>query len=144
MTILEITINKNIEVVWDYIKDISSHTQWMQDAKSIELLFGSANTIGANYLCITKVAGIKTDDIFKIIKYEKPNLIEISHTGVVNGSGFFRLVKIDETTTKFTWEENLRFPWYMGSIVGKKFGMLLLHKIWKKNLLRLKEQVENK
>ena len=95
-------------------------------------------------MCKTKVGFLKTNDIFEIIKYSEPNLIEIYHTGNVSGLGYFKLNELDEDQTEFIWEEDLVFPLYMGSIIGKKIAMLILHRIWNKNLLNLKSSIENK
>ena len=144
MTKLSITINKDIQSVWDSVKDINSHIDWMQDADTIELISGSQNEIGSKYLCKTKVGFLKTNDIFEIIKYSEPNLIKIYHTGNVSGLGYFKLNELDEDQTEFILEEDLVFPLYMGSIIGKKIAMLILHRIWNKNLLNLKSSIENK
>ena len=143
MTILKIVINKDQQSVFDYIADIKSHVGWMADAKSIELISGEANRVGSKYICDTKVGPLSTLDNFEILKYENPTMIEIFHFGKVSGSGFFHINKIDENNTEFVWEEHLQFPWYMGSIVGKKIAMVLLHNIWRKNLETLKNQIEN-
>ena len=120
MTKLSITINKDIQSVWDSVKDINSHIDWMQDADTIELISGSQNEIGSKYMCKTKVGFLKTNKL-----------------NVFNECG-------DEDQTEFIWEEDLVFPLYMGSIIGKKIAMLILHRIWNKNLLNLKSSIENK
>ena len=142
MTKLKVTIEKNIDIVWDHIANIESHVTWMQDARTIELTSGTANTVGALYKCDTKIGPLRTIDRFEIIKYDRPNFMEIFHIGTVDGTGYFKLEKIDENKTVFIWEEELKFPWYMGASIGKKIAMKLLHSIWRKNLQRLKAEIE--
>jgi len=143
MTNLSIEIEAPIEKVWQHISNIESHVTWMDDANTIELIEGEPNNIGAKYLCVTQVSVLKTKDTMKVIAFEAPNFMEMEHIGAVTGTGTFRLVSINANTTKFVWEENLKFPLYMGAAIGKFFGMALLHRIWKKNLENLKSEIEN-
>lgn len=142
MTKLKVAINKDLDTVWNYIADIKSHENWMQDAKNVDLISGEANTVGAKYVCDTVVGPLKVKDTFEVLSYEKPNYMEIYHYGAVNGSGYFRLNRLTKNTTEFIWEEELKFPWYMGSFAGKKIAMFLLHNIWRKNLQTLKRNIE--
>ncbi len=142
MTQLKIAINKDIETVWEYISNIESHQNWMQDAKNVELISGVPNAVGAKYVCDTMVGPLRTKDTFELLAYKKPDYMEIYHFGAVSGSGYFRLKKLTQNCTEFIWEEELKFPLYMGGIAGKKIAMFLLHNIWRKNLRNLKEAIE--
>jgi len=42
----------------------------------------------------------------------------------------------------FTWDEELKFPIYLGGPIGEFFGGMVLKQIWKKNLKNLKEIIE--
>jgi len=143
MSKLEIEINAPLETVWKHISDIESHVSWMNDAKTIELIDGDPNSVGTKYLCDTQIGILSTKDTMKVIAYRSPDFMEIEHIGAVTGSGTFTLKSLDKNSTLFVWEENLKFPLYMGASIGKFFGMALLHKIWKKNLLNLKNEIEN-
>ena len=57
--------------------------------------------------------------------------------------GLLKLEKIDDNKTLFIWEETLKFPIYLGSIVGEFFGAPVLKLIWKRNLKNLKEEIWN-
>jgi uncharacterized protein YndB with AHSA1/START domain len=144
MTDLFIDIDAPIDDVWSYIADIESHVDWMDDAESIVRLNDKDNESGAKYLCATRVGPLTTNDVMEVTAYEAPHLMRIQHIGSVSGSGEFRLEEIDERTTRFTWHEELVFPWYMGGPVGKIVGMKLLHHVWRGNLETLKKEVETK
>ena len=64
------------------------------------------------------------------------------HQGIVTGKGVFYLSEINENSTKFTWDEELKFPLYLGGPIGEFFGGIILKQIWKKNLKNLKEIIE--
>ena len=44
--------------------------------------------------------------------------------------------------TRFTWNERLRFPWWLGGAVGARLAKPVLRAIWRRNLRRLKAIVE--
>lgn len=142
MTSVCITIEAPVPTVWEYISDIASHVHWMIDAHAITLESGTANTAGAIYLCDTRLGPVKTNDIMEIIRYDSPILMEIKHKGAVSGTGTFHLSESSDSSTLFVWEENLVFPRYMGSALGKAIAMTFLHRIWKKNLQKLKNEIE--
>ena len=115
----------------------------MADARSIISTSEKQNDVDATYICDTKLGPLSTLDRMRVLRYEPPFILEIEHVGSVTGSGEFRLERIGNQQTKFVWEERLRFPWHMGARVGKFVGMLLLHRIWKRNLIALKAQIES-
>ena len=67
----------------------------------------------------------------------------VRHTGVVTGSGRFTLVPIDlGRRTRFTWDEDLSFPWWLGGRVGERLGgRLVMRTIWRRNLRELERLV---
>ena len=62
--------------------------------------------------------------------------------GIVTGTGRFTLAPTDHGGTRFAWEEALRFPWWMGGPIGGFFGSFVLAAIWRRNLGRLKREIE--
>jgi hypothetical protein len=70
----------------------------------------------------------------------------VRHTGVVTGSGSFRLTPIDlDRRTRMTWSEELRFPWWLGGRIGEAIGgSLVMRAIWRRNLRSLKRLVESR
>ena len=51
----------------------------------------------------------------EITEWEPERSMGVRHSGIVTGTGVFTLEPIDlERRTRFTWTEDLRFPWYLG------------------------------
>jgi hypothetical protein len=46
--------------------------------------------------------------------------------------------------TDFTWTETLTFPPRLGGPVGAFVGGLVLRAIWRRNLVALKQRIENR
>jgi hypothetical protein len=69
----------------------------------------------------------------------------VKHTGIVTGSGVFTLEPLDlGRRTRFTWTEDLRFPWYLGGRIGELVGgQLVMKAIWRRNLKALQRLVEH-
>jgi hypothetical protein len=67
----------------------------------------------------------------------------VEHTGVVTGTGRFTLRRNGRDGTTFAWDEELRFPWWLGGPVGELVGGRVLAAIWRRNLRGLKTLVED-
>ena len=52
------------------------------------------------------------------------------------------LREVGKERTEFMWEELLTFPLWMGGAVGARFGGPVMARLWRRNLSRLKRQVE--
>ena len=65
----------------------------------------------------------------------------IRHSGLVKGAGRFTLKRIPGGTL-FTWDEKLRFPWWLGGRITALFAAPVLRHVWKGNLRRLKSLLE--
>ena len=129
-------------VVWDAIEDISTHVEWMADAESIEFLTHRTRGVDTTFVCTTKVGPFRTRDVMTITEWSPRHTMGIAHEGVVKGSGRFTLARRRGGRTKFTWKERLQFPWWMGGPVGAIVAKPILRAVWKRNLRRLKVQVE--
>ncbi len=128
--------------MWDAIDDIATHSQWMADAESIEFLTHRTQGIDTTFTCITRVGPFHLRDVLTITEWSPRHAMGISHDGVVRGSGRFTLRRRSGGRTKFTWREQLRFPWWLGGPLGALVAKPILRHIWKGNLGRLKAIVE--
>ena len=135
-------INKPIEVVWDEVKIMKNHVNWMQDAAKIDFLSKNKAGIDTKMKVLTKVGPFFLNDIITVTTWEEMNSIGVMHEGIVTGEGVFYLSANDENSTKFEWIEDLKAPYYLGGPIAEFFGGFVLKLIWKRNLMNLKNILE--
>jgi Polyketide cyclase / dehydrase and lipid transport len=137
-----ITIEAPPAAVWADVKRIDSHVEWMRDAESIRLRSRRRSGVGTEFECVTRVGPFATTDVLVVTEWRPRRAIGISHQGAVRGQGRFTLHRRRGRRTRFCWRERLRFPWWMGGLLGEVLAWPLLRGIWKGNLRRLKARVE--
>lgn len=131
--------------VWSVVEPIERHVDWMADAVAIRFTGASTRGIGTEFECDTKVGPITLTDVMTVTEWQPERTMGVRHTGVVTGTGVFELEPIDlGRRTRFTWTEDLSFPWYLGGRLGEIVGgQAVMKQIWKRNLRRLRSIVEN-
>lgn len=127
--------------VWRAVRDIGSHVRWMHDAETIRVTSPRTTGVGTTFTCETKVGPLRLNDRMEIVEWRERKAMGIRHDGIVRGVGRFTL-RPRPGGTLFTWEERLRFPWWLGGPVTAVFAKPVLRSIWKRNLATLKEMVE--
>lgn len=135
-------INRSAEDIWADVRDIQSHTTWMQDAEEIRFLTDHIEGVGTKFECDTKVGPFKLTDVMEITEWVDERRMGVRHVGLVEGSGVFTLTPVGPNQTEFRWEEDLKFPIFMGGPVGAFAARPVLKAIWKRNLARLKARIE--
>lgn len=138
---VETTIEAPPADVWAAIEDIGSHVRWMEDAVTIRFTTERTTGVGAAFDCDTRVGPFRLTDRMAVTEWDPPRTLGIRHAGVVTGTGRFVLTPIDDGT-RFSWEEELSFPTWMGASVGGCLAAPLLTRVWKRNLANLKGLVE--
>lgn len=128
--------------VWRQVRDISSHVGWMADAEAIRFTSRTRSGVGTTFECDTRVGPLTLTDSMAVTSWVERREMGVRHTGVVTGTGRFTLRRARRGRTRFTWEERLVFPWWLGGRVGGVVGAQVLKQIWKGNLRRLKASVE--
>ena len=121
--------------MWDAVRDIESHVEWMEDARSIT--FTSPTTFD----CLTVVGPFRTTDHMEIVSWDEGRAMGIRHVGVVRGEGRFTLEPLGAGSTRFSWDERLSFPWWMGGPVGALVAKPVLRRIWRRNLANLRRLI---
>jgi uncharacterized protein YndB with AHSA1/START domain len=143
---ITITVCTTIEAppatVWAAVEHIESHTEWMKDAVRITFESEQHSGVGAEFECLTRVGPLVTTDRFIVNQWRPGELMGIEHRGAVTGDAEFRLTPGDNESTRFCWEERLRFPWWLGSVVGERVGAPVLRRLWTGNVARLKASIE--
>ena len=137
-----IIINKPLDTVWQEVKVMENHVNWMEDAVKIDILSENNSGIDTKMNVLTKVGPIKLTDIITVTEWKEKESIGVIHEGIVTGEGIFYLKALNESQTEFKWEETLKFPIYLGGVIGEFFGSYFLKYICKKNLKNLKEIIE--
>ena len=137
-----ITIAATPAEVWRRVEPIERHVDWMADAESIRFTGTRTRGIGTTFDCVTKVGPIRLTDRMTVTAWEPERLMGIEHHGMVTGRGRFTLRRRRGGRTRFTWDERLTFPWWMGAAVGAFAARPVLRAIWRRNLRRLKTIVE--
>ena len=125
------------ERVWEYVGQIDTHVEWMHDAVAIHFQSDQRHGVGTSFETDTKVGPLRLTDKMVITEWDPGRAMGIRHTGVVTGSGRFTL-EAAEGGTRFTWEEDLRFPAWMGGSLGGRAGAVVLKRIWQANLDNLR------
>ena len=141
---VSIDIDASPEAVWTVVEPVERHVDWMHDAVAIRFTTDQHRGAGTEFLCDTKVGPFKLVDRMEITEWEPGEVMGVRHTGLVTGSGRFTLTPIDlGRRTRFTWEETLIFPWWMGGPLGAFIGgRVALAPIWRRNLRALRDLVE--
>lgn len=128
--------------VWDEVRIIERHVDWMADAERITFVGSRRSGVGTAFDCLTKVGPIRLTDRMEITEWREGRLMGVRHTGLVTGRGRFTISRARGGRTRFTWDERLRFPWWLGGPIGGIFGGVVMRGIWKRNLRVLKNLVE--
>jgi uncharacterized protein YndB with AHSA1/START domain len=142
--VVSVEIDATPERVWEVVEPVEQHVDWMHDAVAIRFTTDQTRGTGTQFLCDTKVGPFKLVDQMEITEWEPARVMGVRHTGLVTGSGRFTLEPIDlGRRTRFTWAEDLVFPWWMGGPIGAWIGgKIALGPIWRRNLRNLKRLVE--
>jgi hypothetical protein len=136
------TIEASPDEVWAAVEDIGSHVEWMADAEAIRFTTDQTSGVGTRFECDTKIGPLRLTDHMVITAWEPGRSMGVRHTGLVTGEGRFTLTATPDGRTTFAWQEELRFPWWMGGAVGGTAGAPVLRRVWRGNLRRLKAEVE--
>lgn len=144
-TRVSVDIDAPPQRVWDTVEQIERHVDWMHDAVAIRFDCEQTRGVGTSFLCDTKVGPLRLTDAMEITEWVPGEAMGVRHTGAVTGQGRFTLTPIDlGRRTRFTWTEDLRFPWWFGGPVGAAIaGRTVLAAVWRRNLRRLRQIVES-
>ncbi len=135
---VETELAAGVEEVWEDIRDISSHVEWMHDAQAIVFTSEQTQGLGATFDCLTKIGPIRLTDRMEITEWAHGEAMGVRHVGLVTGEGRFTLTATSENTTQFVWAETLYFPWWLGGRIGGRLGKPILRRVWHRNLQLLR------
>lgn len=126
--------------VWADVRELGSHVEWMADAEAIRFTSRTRSGVGTTFECDTRVGPFSLVDRMEVTEWHEGRVIGVRHTGLVTGVGRFTLrrSRLRRRSTRFTWEEELTFPWWMGGPFGAVAGGAVLRLVWRHNLHRLR------
>ena len=130
--------------VWELVRDIATHVDWMHDAYSITFTGHQTEGVGTTFDCVTKIGPLRTNDRMEITSWAPGEEMGVRHSGVVTGEGRFTLRPAGDpvgSETTFAWSEQLALPWFFGGRVGEVFARPILRAVWRRNLRLLRAQV---
>ncbi len=128
--------------VWALVRDLGAGVRWMEDAEAIRFTSPHREGKGTTFVCDTRVGPLRLADEIEVVEWKPRRAIGIRHRGLVSGRGRFVLQR-RRGATRFTWEERLRFPWWMGGPLGGVVAAPVLRWQWRRNLANLKTLVES-
>ena len=137
-----VTVAAPKPVVWSCLADIASHVEWMADAETITFTSPQRTGVGTTFECRTKVGPLTTNDKMTVTEWVDETSLGVNHTGIVTGTGVFTLAASGPETTELTWTEDLRFPKFLGGVVGAFVAKPVLRRIWRGNLDRFARVAE--
>jgi hypothetical protein len=73
----------------------------------------------------------------EITRWDPGRAMGVRHTGIVVGDGVFTLHAEQDGRTRFTWSEQLGFPWWMGGPLGAWLSVPVLTAVWRGSLRNL-------
>lgn len=115
----------------------------MGDAVAIRHTSPLREGVGTTFDCDTRVGPFRLTDRMEVTEWSEGRAMGIRHVGLVQGTGRFTVRPVRRGRTRFTWDERLRFPWWMGGPAGSVAAAPVLRRIWRRNLANLKHQVES-
>ena len=126
-------LTQSPSVVWEELRHIERHVNWMMDATTIDFDSAQREGVGTSFRCTTKVGPITLLDAMTITTWVEKTVMGVEHRGVIGGRGIFTLSPRG-TGTLLAWRENLLVPWWMGGPLGALVASPILRSIWEKTL----------
>lgn len=138
---VSVVLDASPEEVWRDVADISSHVEWMQDAVLIQFRGDQRQGVGVVFDCETKIGPLRLTDRMTVTAWEAAERMGVRHEGAVTGDGLFTLAAVvgsdGHVRTRFTWAEQLQFPWFLAGPVGAVVARPIFTWIWGRNLTAL-------
>ena len=105
----------------------------MNDAVAQSFVTDQREGEGTSFHCKTRIGPFVTNDVMTITRWENETVMGVEHKGLIKGEGAFFLHG-NEGQTTLVWQEELRFPWYLGGPLTAYAAMPVLTYIWRRNL----------
>ena len=129
--------------VWSEVERIEDHPAWMTDALGVEFTSGERRGVGTRISVLTRIGPFRTTDEMEFTEWDPPRAMGVVHRGLFTGTGRFTL-QPEGDGTRFTWTEEIRFPWFLAGPIGAFVARPILSRVWKGNLQRLRDRLSDR
>ncbi|MBW4030510.1 MAG: hypothetical protein HIU57_07530 [Acidobacteria bacterium] len=140
---VETLIARPRDEVWEELRHIARHVQWMSDAQRIDFQTDQHEGVGTSFVCLTRLGPFTTRDVMTVTRWDDDAAMGVTHRGIFTGHGEF-ILDLDADATRVTWREDLRFPWWFAGPLGEFVARPILRRVWRKNLANLAELVTSR
>jgi len=130
-------IDAPADVVWEDLRHIERHREWMLDAVAIRFTSATTEGVGTTFDCDTKVGPFRLTDRMEITRWEPGRAIGVRHVGLVTGEGVLRIRRRPRGRSTVVWSERLDFPWWMGGPLGEVAAVPVLTLVWRRSMRNL-------
>jgi carbon monoxide dehydrogenase subunit G len=127
------------QVVWDVLTHWERQSEWMLDAKSVEVLTPERTGVGVTIRCPTNLLGVTVEDVMRVTAWQEPSLLAVTHLGrIITGSGAFELVPLGADRTRIDWWEEVEPPFgAVGELGANVLVLPVLRRIFTRSLTNL-------
>jgi carbon monoxide dehydrogenase subunit G len=127
------------QVVWDVLTHWERQSEWMLDAKSVEVLTPERTGVGVTIRCPTNLLGVTVEDVMRVTAWQEPSLLAVTHLGrIITGSGAFELVPLGADRTRIDWWEEVEPPFgAVGELGANVLVLPVLRRIFTRSLKNL-------
>ena len=136
-------------VVWSVLTHWERQSEWMLDAKSVEVLTPQREGVGVTIRCPTNLLGVTVEDVMRVTGWDEQRRLEVTHLGrIITGSGAFELVEVDRVgdarpgTRIDWWEEVEPRLGALGEWGASTFVLPILRRIFTRSLRNLASLAE--
>ncbi|MBY5163088.1 SRPBCC family protein [Salsipaludibacter albus] len=133
-----------IDVVWGVLVDWERQSDWMLDAKRVEVVTPEREGHGVTIHVPTSLLGLPVLDVMRVTGWDPPHRLEATHLGrVIRGVGAFELS--DEAGgTRLSWWEEVEAPLGALGEFGAGLALPVLRRIFSTSLRRLAALAEER
>lgn len=138
---MSVRIEAPIEKVWERLVDWENLGEWMLEGRGFKVTSDHQEGVGVTAEASIRIGGITTTDPVEVTRWEPPEVLEITHSGWVAGTGLM-VCKPAPWGTFLYWKETLRPPLWILGAVGLRLFKPLMQRVFERDLAVLKSLLE--